>query len=622
MSAAWRNLRWFLAYWTSRIGAGCGRFLPASLCYALADPIADVCYWLLRDQRRVVEANLRRVVGEEEAPAAAKRVFRNFARYIVDFYQLPYASKDALCRRIEFHDWRHLNESLAPGAGGLFVTLHLGQAELGAGALAAYGHPISVIAETLSYAPMNAFVQGLRRRLGMQIIPAHKAKPGVLRCLNRGEVLGMMIDVVEPGDGVKVDFFGAPVEFSSAPARIAIKTGARVMPGVVGRDPGNGMKLLPCIDFGLDYERTGDEEADVLALTQAIARSLEGFVRRFPDQWFAFRPLELPVSKRWPGVRRHGGGEGWRLWALQAGFWLGRVLPRAAAYGLALLAADFAYRVRGQAREDVRDNMRHVMGPDATPSAIDTAAREAFRNVARYYVDLIRVPRMDLERMIGRSVRLHGLDRVTSRLDAGQGVVVATAHFGNPEMAVQVGAILDLKVLVLAEPLQPPAFARIMRRLRSAFRPRYVDVSLGAVAEALKHLRNGGLLAIAFDRDIQGTGVPLPFFGQEAPLPLGAVEMAARTGAALIPGYCRRAADGGFDMYFEEPIELVNTGRPKEDARANARALLARGEAWIRADPGQWLPLERIWKPVAKKGRAPLAVIRPLQDGPSEGAAG
>jgi KDO2-lipid IV(A) lauroyltransferase len=101
----------------------------------------------------------------------------------------------------------------------------------------------------------------------------------------------MMVDVVRPGDGVVVDFFGSPAEFSSAPARIAIRTGARVMPGVVARADGDPRTLTPCIDFGLAYEATGDEEADVLTLTQQIARSLEGFVRRFPDQWFAFRPV-------------------------------------------------------------------------------------------------------------------------------------------------------------------------------------------------------------------------------------------------------------------------------------------------------------------------------------------
>jgi KDO2-lipid IV(A) lauroyltransferase len=482
MTAPWRNLRWFLAYWISRTGAVLGRFIPARVWYALADPVADLCFFFMRRQRRVVEANLRRVVGEQEAKRAARRVFHNFARYIIDFYQLPSLSKEALCNRIEFHDWRHLNEALQPGRGGVFVTMHLGQAELGAGALAAYGHPVSAIAQSLPYKPMDDFIQGLRRNLGMKVIPAHKARFGVVRCLKSGDALGMMVDVVEPGEGVVVDFFGAPVEFSSAPARIALLTGTRVLPGVVARSEHDPMKLRPIIDFGLEFTPSGDEEADVQALTQVIAGSLEQFVRRFPDQWFAFRPA-FAEAKSAPKA-----GD-WRLWALKAGTWLGNVLPRHAAYALGRLGADLAYRQRHEAREAVRDNMRHVMGPAADEDAIDHAAREAFRNVARYYVDLIRIPRMNLEAMIGKEIRIHGLERLQEPMAQGRGAVAATVHFGNMEMAVQVGAILGIDMLVLAEPLQPPAFADLMRRLRSTFGPRYEDVSFRSIAESIRHLR-------------------------------------------------------------------------------------------------------------------------------------
>jgi KDO2-lipid IV(A) lauroyltransferase len=315
MSSPWQTLRWFVAYWISRTGALLGRFIPAAFWYTLASPIADLCYVCMPGRRRVLQANLRLVVGETEASAAGRRVFRNFARYVIDFYQLPFLSRDELCRRMEFHDWRHLNEALRPGAGGIFVTLHLGQAELGAGALAAYGHPPHAVVESLDYGPMDDFIQGLRRGLGMKVIPANKAKLGILRCLGRGETLAMMVDVVRPGEGVVVDFFGTPAEFSSAPARIAIRTGARVMPGVVARAEHDPMTLMPCIDFGLAYEATGNEEADVRALTQQIARSLEGFVRRFPDQWFAFRPVlreaeaEESVQATWK-TRRATGASG------------------------------------------------------------------------------------------------------------------------------------------------------------------------------------------------------------------------------------------------------------------------------------------------------------------------
>ncbi|HLF71328.1 MAG TPA: lysophospholipid acyltransferase family protein [Dehalococcoidia bacterium] len=284
----------------------------------------------------------------------------------------------------------------------------------------------------------------------------------------------------------------------------------------------------------------------------------------------------------------------WKLWALLLGVRLGRVLPRSVSYAIARVGADLAFQLRPSIRGNVEDNMRHVLGAGASRERVRATAREAVRNVARYYVDLVRLPRTDLKAMIGHEIRLHGFDRLTSRLEAGQGVVVATAHYGNPEVAVQVGAILGLDVLVLAEPLEPPAFARLMRQLRSAFAPRYEDVGFGAVADSLRHLRAGGCLAITCDRDIQHNGSPVEFFGVETSMPLGAVEFAMRTGAALIPGYCRRK-DEGYDIYFEEPVPLVDTGSKDDDALTNARALLERVEVWLRADPSQWFVLQRIW---------------------------
>jgi KDO2-lipid IV(A) lauroyltransferase len=198
---------------------------------------------------------------------------------------------------------------------------------------------------------------------------------------------------------------------------------------------------------------------------------------------------------------------------------------------------------------------------------------------------------------------------------------VATAHFGNPEIAVQVGSLLGLNVLVLAEPLRPPEFGRMMSKLRSAYGPRYEDVSFKAVANAIRHLKAGGCLAITCDRDIQGGGVPVPFFGVPAKVPTGAVELAARTGALLVPGYCRRSGDG-FDIYFEEPLALVDTGRPREDVRVNVRHLIERIEPWIRRDPGQWLPLGRIWKPLDAEPqllKEPMDQLTPSPPGRGQG---
>src|SRR5205814_2844785 len=107
-------------------------------------------------------------------------------------------------------------------------------------------------------------------------------------------------------------------------------------------------------------------------------------------------------------------------------------------------------------------------------------------------------------------VRLVGYERLTNVLESGRGVIVGTAHYGNPEMAVQVAGALGLDVLVLAEPLQPPSFAAHMDRIRGQLGTKYVDVGFGAIADCIRHARKGGVLAIAADRDIQAQGVAIP----------------------------------------------------------------------------------------------------------------
>ena len=218
-------------------------------------------------------------------------MFHNFARYVVDLYQMPALGRDALMKRIDFTDWARLNEALDEGNGSLFVTLHLGQMDVGAAGMVASGHPVNVVAEPLGYEPMNQLIQDFRRRLGISVIPANKATSSVMRCLHRGEVLAMMFDGVDKGDCVPVQFFGETIQAPTAAARIALRTGSRILPAVLARDPKDPRRIMPVVDYGVRLEPTGDDEADVRRITQAMATAFEAFMRRFPDQWLAFHPV-------------------------------------------------------------------------------------------------------------------------------------------------------------------------------------------------------------------------------------------------------------------------------------------------------------------------------------------
>ncbi|HEY8173771.1 MAG TPA: lysophospholipid acyltransferase family protein, partial [Dehalococcoidia bacterium] len=243
----------------------------------------------------------------------------------------------------------------------------------------------------------------------------------------------------------------------------------------------------------------------------------------------------------------------------------------------------------------IRSNVRHVLGPDASDEEVDRVARACSRNAGRYYADVIGMHRMDVQAFYEHDLVLDGIEYIREAQAQGRGVVMASAHYANPEFAVQGLAAAGIKVFALVEPLQPPELGRLMWDLRRKHGHIYEPVSFGAVKNALAWLRNGGVIAILIDRDIQNHGVEINFLGEPARFPTGAADLAMRTNSVLLPGWVRR--EGGYRIHavLGPPIEMDKTGHPDSDLRTNTAKLLALFEQHLRRDPEQWGVVDRIW---------------------------
>jgi KDO2-lipid IV(A) lauroyltransferase len=283
-------------YWMFRLTIVLMRPLPLRFAYRIAGVVAVACYLTIFPRhRRALKENLRHVMPDADERAierAARDSFRQFGKYVIDFIHYPVMKPDEVKQRLRFEQWEELAEVGASDRGAVIATMHYGTWDLGGAALASLGHKINAVAQTFRYPPMNELVQGSRARLGMRVLGTERVGVEALRALRRGEMLAMLIDVVEGTGGVRVDFFGAPALVSSAPARVALRTGAWVVPAVVLRGPEDDLDIRPYIDTSLrDYMPTGDEERDVRDLTSQIMRVLEGRVRAQPEQWFMFQPM-------------------------------------------------------------------------------------------------------------------------------------------------------------------------------------------------------------------------------------------------------------------------------------------------------------------------------------------
>jgi len=271
------------------------RRLPARVSYAVAFALGSAAYYAWPRARKSMRANYRRVLGRvprHELDRTARRSLVNYCKYLADFIRFPAISPCDLIEQVHGEEqFQALSRALERGRGAVIVCMHFGNWDLGAGAGAARGYPLTVVAETFADPRLDAMVMGARTRLGMKIVKLEKAGPSLLRALKENGLLALLIDRPTPGDGVKVTFFGEDVEVPAGPARLALRTGAAVVPTAFARIHPHRPAVTTLCDFDLSFERTGDDAADIQALTQAIMHSHERFIRQYPDQWYMFRPM-------------------------------------------------------------------------------------------------------------------------------------------------------------------------------------------------------------------------------------------------------------------------------------------------------------------------------------------
>lgn len=271
------------------------RVLPPRATYVVAAIAGTLTYYVWPRGRKAMQRNYRRVLPgapPREITRISRRSLVNYCCYLADFVRFPSLSPQLLSASVGGDEsFRSLDCALERGKGAVIVCMHFGNWDLGAGAAAARGYPLTVVAETFADKRLDDMVAGARMRLGMTIVKMEKAGPSLVRSLRRNGLLALLIDRPVPGDGVKVQFFGEEVEVPAGPARLALRTGAMVVPTAFPRIRPRQMDVTTLTDFGITYARSGDEEADIRGLTQAIMHAHERFIREYPDQWYMFREM-------------------------------------------------------------------------------------------------------------------------------------------------------------------------------------------------------------------------------------------------------------------------------------------------------------------------------------------
>jgi KDO2-lipid IV(A) lauroyltransferase len=270
------------------------------------------------------------------------------------------------------------------------------------------------------------------------------------------------------------------------------------------------------------------------------------------------------------------------------------LVPPKLGYALFTRLGDLSHDRSATSRENVYDNLRHVLGPEADPSRVEKVAREIFRNQARNYYDLFRVPSLS-DAQIERLVTIHGLEHLDEALAAGKGLIGVTAHFGNLDVVAQAFALRKYPIMVVAEHLQPERLYQYVASLRASKGIKLIPID-SFLRPIFRALRNNELVGLAADRNLIEAGTLIEFFGAPALLPDGHVRLALRTGAKLGTFFSLRRPDNTYEAFVEPPLELENTGDLERDTRAGMAKLVAVLEKYIGQHPEQWVMFQPVWR--------------------------
>ena len=260
--------------------------LPLGAALRIAERTADGWWAWSRRDRAAVDRNLSQILGQAAPRTMSRQVFRNFGRYLVEFFTMHRRAAQAV--RVEGR--QNLDAARRDGRGAIIHTGHLGNWEVGAATIRRMGQAMSVVALPHADPRLDRLFTDQRRRCALEVIPIGPgAAQRSLAALRRGELVGLLGDREFGRHGVPLTFLGRTTTLPDGPALLSLRSRAPIVPSFLLRDAADRFRLS--IEPPIWPESSRAVADAVTALTRRYATVLERYIHQEPTQWLMFHPV-------------------------------------------------------------------------------------------------------------------------------------------------------------------------------------------------------------------------------------------------------------------------------------------------------------------------------------------
>jgi KDO2-lipid IV(A) lauroyltransferase len=272
-----------------------------------------------------------------------------------------------------------------------------------------------------------------------------------------------------------------------------------------------------------------------------------------------------------------------------------RLLPRGLARAVGAAIGAIAFRVLGRLRRVGVRNLELAF-PEMTAEERKAILRSEYRNLGLLLAEFCKMPDYTAV-TASRFIRYEGLENYLAARERGKGVLVLTGHLGAWELSSFYHSLMGMPMGMVIRRLDNPLVDAFVNRIRCLNGNRVIhkdDFARGLIAS----MRAGETVGILMDTNMTPPqGVFVPYFGVLACTASGMARIAAKTGAAVVPGFLLwEESERRYVLHFGEELKVVHTGDSEQDALVNTATFTAAIEGYVRQYPGQWLWVHRRWK--------------------------
>jgi Kdo2-lipid IVA lauroyltransferase/acyltransferase len=212
-------------------------------------------------------------------------VWDNFSRVSNDYWSLHKIRREQ-DKRIEIVGGEHLDALRESGKSGILFAGHIANWEMATLAARMHDLPLTEVYRPFNNPFIDALVRDWQRGSGVELIM--KGREGARRITQvlKGDGHTIMLVDVRMNDGITAPFLGVDAMTPSAPAALALKYDAMLVPVRVERTGPANFRVT--VEEPQPAINTGDRTADILAMTTWINDRISAWIVDKPEQWMWF----------------------------------------------------------------------------------------------------------------------------------------------------------------------------------------------------------------------------------------------------------------------------------------------------------------------------------------------